>query len=150
MHYHSGTRSCTTMAATGKATRDGSVIFGKNSDRPINEAQPLCFFEAKDYGKGEEVQCSFIRIPQVSHTYACIGSKPHVFFGFEHGINEHGVMIGNEQVSGREAPERRWGLIGMDILRLAPVSYTHLDVYKRQGYSRAILRITESHWMERY
>lgn len=73
----------------------------------------------KDHCEGEEVQCSFIRIPQVSHTYACIGSKPHVFFGFEHGINEHGVMIGNEQVSGREAPERRWGLIGMDILRLA-------------------------------
>jgi len=28
-------------------------------------------------------------------------------------------MIGNEAVSGREFPERRWGLIGMDILRLA-------------------------------
>ncbi len=119
MLYSAGTRSCTTMAATGAATKDGSVIFGKNSDRPINEAQPLCFFEARDHEEGEEVQCSFIRIPQIPHTYACIGSKPHVFFGFEHGINEHGVMIGNEQVSGREAPERRWGLIGMDILRLA-------------------------------
>lgn len=112
-------RSCDTMIAMNKATSDGNVIFGKNSDRPLNEAQPLCFFPAADHMEGEEVQCSFIRIPQVKHTYACIGSKPHVFFGFEHGVNEHGVMIGNEQVSGREAPERRWGLIGMDILRLA-------------------------------
>lgn len=119
MLQNMGTRSCTTMAASGARTKDGSVIFGKNSDRPINEAQPLCFFPAADYPAGSEVQCSFIRIPQVEHTYACIGSKPHVFFGFEHGMNEHGVMIGNEQVSGREEPERRWGLIGMDILRLA-------------------------------
>lgn len=114
-----GTRSCTTMVATGQATKDGTVIFGKNSDRPVNEAQPLCYFPPADHPKGAQVQCSFIKIPQVPHTYGCIGSKPHVFFGFEHGINEHGVMIGNEQVSGREAPERRWGLIGMDILRLA-------------------------------
>lgn len=114
-----GNRSCTTMVARGKATKDGNTIFAKNSDRPINEAQPLRFFPAQDYQKGEEVQCSFITIPQVEHTYACIGSQPHVFFGFEHGINEHGLMIGNEQVSGRELPERRWGLIGMDILRLA-------------------------------
>lgn len=118
MLQNMGTRSCTTMAATGKATEDGSVIFGKNSDRPLNEAQPLRFYPAADYPEGAEVECSFIKIPQVAHTYACIGSKPHVFFGFEHGVNEHGVMIGNEQVSGREAPEPKWGLIGMDILRL--------------------------------
>lgn len=114
-----GMRSCTTMAAAKSATENSTVIFGKNSDRPVNEAQPLCFYPAVDYAHNTEVQCTFIKIPQVSHTYACIGSKPHVFFGFEHGVNEHGVMIGNEQVSGREAPEPRWGLIGMDILRLA-------------------------------
>ena len=114
-----GTRSCTTMVATPSATKDGVTIFGKNSDRPLNEAQPLCYFPAMDYPEGTEVQCSFIRIPKVTHTDACIGSKPHVWFGFEHGVNEHGVMIGNEQVSGREAPERKWGLIGMDIFRLA-------------------------------
>ncbi len=112
-------RSCTTMLAKDGATKNGDTIFAKNSDRPLNEAQPLCFYPAMDYPEGAEVQCSFIRIPQVRHTYSCIGSKPHVFFGFEHGINENGLIIGNEQVSGRELPERQWGLIGMDILRLA-------------------------------
>lgn len=112
-------RSCSSMVATGSATKTGEIIFAKNSDRPLNEAQPLCYYPSKDYPDGKEVMCSFISIPQVSHTYACMGSRPHVFFGFEHGINEHGVMIGNEQVSGRELPERKWGLIGMDILRLA-------------------------------
>lgn len=113
------TRSCSTMVASGKCTKSGNIIFGKNSDRPVNEAQPLCYYPPADHAKGEMVECSFIKIPQVEHTYGCIGSRPHVFFGFEHGVNEHGVMIGNEQVSGREIPERRWGLIGMDILRLA-------------------------------
>lgn len=116
---NSGMRSCTTMAAAGSKTADGNALFGKNSDRPINEAQPMKYFPAADYPAGSEVECSFIKIPQARHTYACYGSQPHVFWGFEHGVNEHGVIIGNEQVSGREAPERRWGLIGMDILRLA-------------------------------
>jgi secernin len=112
-------RSCTSMLAKASATKTGDTIFAKNSDRPLNEAQPLCFYKAMDHPEGAEVQCSFIRVPQVRHTYACIGSRPYVFFGFEHGINEHGLMIGNEQVSGREIPERKWGLIGMDLLRLA-------------------------------
>ena len=112
-------RSCTTMVALGAATKDSSTIFGKNSDRAINESQPLCFYPAQDYPSGATVTCTYIKIPQVSHTYACIGSRPYLFFGFEHGVNEHGVMIGNEAVSGRELPERLWGLIGMDILRLA-------------------------------
>lgn len=111
-------RSCSSMVAAGARTKSGNIIFGKNSDRPINEAQPLCYFPPADHVEGEMVECSFMRVPQVAHTYGCIGSKPHVFFGFEHGVNEHGLIIGNEQVSGREAPERRWGLIGMDILRL--------------------------------
>jgi len=112
-------RSCSTMIAMGTNVKDGSIIFGKNSDRPLNEAQPLIYYPAVDYEENSFVECSFIRIPQVKHTNACIGSRPYVFFGFEHGVNEHGLMIGNEQVSGKEIPERRWGLIGMDILRLA-------------------------------
>lgn len=112
-------RSCSSMVAIGTATKTGEVILAKNSDRPLNEAQPLCYFPAQDYPTGAEVKCTFIAIPQVAHTYACIGSRPYVFFGFEHGVNECGVAIGNEQVSGREVPERQWGLIGMDVLRLA-------------------------------
>lgn len=111
--------SCSTMVALGSATKNGDTIFGKNSDRPVNEAQPLTFYPAKDYPEGSTVKCTYIRIPQVKHTYACIGSRPYNIFGFEHGVNECGVMIGNEAVPARVAPEIRWGLIGMDILHLA-------------------------------
>lgn len=33
---------CDTFVALGSATADGSVIFGKNSDREPNEAHELC------------------------------------------------------------------------------------------------------------
>lgn len=112
-------RSCSSFVVMGSETKSGDIIYAKNSDRPFNEAQPLIYYPAKDHPEGSFTGCSFIKIPQVKHTYACIGSKPHFFWGFEHGINEFGLMIGNEQVSGREIPERRWGLIGMDLLRLA-------------------------------
>ena len=106
------------MIAMPDITADGRVIFGKNSDRPLNEAQPLCYYPAGDYPAGQEVECTYIKIPQVSHTYACIGSRPYSIFGFEMGVNECGVAIGNEAVYGREKPERQWGLLGMDLLRL--------------------------------
>ncbi len=112
-------RSCSTMVAVGSATKNNDIIFGKNSDRPVNEAQPLCFYPAQEHGEGELVKCTYISVPQVKHTYACIGSRPFNIFGFEHGINECGVIIGNEAVYGKELPEIRRGLIGMDILRLA-------------------------------
>lgn len=112
-------KSCSSFVIMGSETNSGEIIYAKNSDRPVNEAQPLIYYPAADHEEGELIDCSFARIPQVKHTYACIGSKPHFFWGFEHGVNEFGLMIGNEQVSGREYPERKWGLIGMDILRLA-------------------------------
>ena len=112
-------RSCSTLVAMPESTQDGTVIFGKNSDRPVNEPQPLQYYPPADHAEGSMVKCTYITIPQAAHTYGCIGSRPYNLFGFEHGVNEHGVVIGNEQVTSRETPERQWGLIGMDLLRLA-------------------------------
>ncbi|MDE8733305.1 carcinine hydrolase/isopenicillin-N N-acyltransferase family protein [Eubacteriales bacterium DFI.9.88] len=120
MKKNAGTsRSCSTLIALQSATEQGDIIFGKNSDRPVNESQPLEYYPPADHQPGEMVQCTYIKIPQVEHTFGYIGSRPYNIFGFEHGINEHGVIIGNEAVTGRETPERQWGLIGMDMLRLA-------------------------------
>lgn len=110
--------SCDTMVALGNSTKSGNVIFAKNSDRPLGESQPLQKFEAADYAEGELLSCTYITIPQVNHTYKVLGSKPFWMWGFEHGINEHGVVIGNEAVWSREKEEGTNGLIGMDLLRL--------------------------------
>lgn len=79
--------SCDTMVALGNSTASGNVIFAKNSDRPVTEAQPLVNIPAAEYDVGEMVQCTYIRIPQVSHTYRVLGSKPYWIWGFEHGMN---------------------------------------------------------------
>ena len=94
-------RSCSSFVVMGTETKSGNIIYAKNSDRPFNESQPLIYYPAADHPEGSYTECSFIKIPQVKHTYACIGSKPHFFWGFEHGVNERGLAIGNEQVSGR-------------------------------------------------
>lgn len=110
--------SCDTMVALGNSTKSGNLIFAKNSDRPLTEAQPLVVYPAGDHKPDEMVQCTYIKIPQAAHTYRVLGSKPFWIWGFEHGMNEHHVVIGNEAVWAREPEEKEDGLLGMDLLRL--------------------------------
>ncbi len=108
---------CDTSVATGSATADGSVIFAKNSDRKANECQPLRSYPRGEYPANSRVRCTHREIPQARETWALVGSQPYWMWGFEIGVNEHGVAIGNEAVYGREGYEET-GLLGMDYLRL--------------------------------
>ncbi len=108
---------CDILVALGNSTKDGSVIFGKNSDRPYMEAQLITYMPRTKYSKGEEVKCTYISIPQVSETAAIILSQSWWMWGAEMGVSEHGVAIGNEAIYTLE-PLKRIGLLGMDLLRL--------------------------------
>ena len=108
---------CDTLVALGNSTEDGSVIFGKNSDRPQEEVQLITYFPRTSYPEGEKLNCTYITIPQVSETAAILLSQPWWMWGAEMGANEYGVVIGNEAVHTRE-PLRNKGLLGMDLLRL--------------------------------
>ena len=109
---------CDTVIALGNSTKDGSVLFGKNSDREPNEAQNLVFLPRKKYSNKDKVKCTYISIPQVEETYAVLLSQPFWMWGCEMGANEFGVTIGNEAVWSKE-PYRKTGLLGMDLMRLA-------------------------------
>jgi len=109
---------CDTMVALGNATADGSVLFAKNSDREANEAHEIIGLPAADYQEGERVDCTYLSIPQATHTYAVMLAKPYWIWGAEMGANEHGVVIGNEAVFSRIPAGKEPGLIGMDYLRL--------------------------------
>jgi len=111
-------QSCDTWVALQDATADGSVILAKNSDRPPMEAQPLVHVPQAEHGSGTKVKCTYIEIPQVPVTYEHLGSKIWWAFGYEHGMNEHGVAIGNEAVFSKEPCQWGDGLLGMDLLRL--------------------------------
>ena len=108
---------CDTFVALGNSTEDGSIIFGKNSDRPNNEAQLITYSPRMEYSKSEMLKCTYIEIPQVFETAAILLSQPWWMWGAEMGVNEYGVAIGNEAVYTHE-PLRNNSLLGMDLLRL--------------------------------
>src|SRR5689334_8324313 len=97
-------RSCDTAVALGDATTDGAVLLAKNSDRSPGEAQRLIGVPAAQHDDGETLRCQYLTIPQAPRTAALIGSQPYWLWGFEHGLNEHGVAIGNEALHTRETP----------------------------------------------
>jgi secernin len=109
--------SCDTLVALGSETRSGHTLFAKNSDRPSTECQPLQLVPARRHPPGATVPCTRLDIPEVSETLAVLGSRPWWIWGFEHGVNEAGVAIGNEALHTRETPAET-GLLGMDLLRL--------------------------------
>ena len=93
--------SCDTMVALGSSTVSGNTLFAKNSDRLPNECQPLVQVKRGKHKAETVVNCQFIDVPQVAVTYAHVGSRPYWCWGYEHGFNEHQVVIGNEAVKSR-------------------------------------------------
>lgn len=108
---------CDTIVALAGAAADGVVLFGKNSDRPPGEPQAPVLLERATHPAGSTVRCQYVEIPQVRETARVLGSRPTWLCGFEMGLNEHGVAIGNETVFAHEAPAAI-GLLGMDLVRL--------------------------------
>jgi dipeptidase len=109
---------CDCLAAVAAETRIGSTLFAKNSDRSEHECQPFVQQPAAFHAPGSGVKCTHVEIPQVAETYAVMGHSPWWVWGFEHGVNEHAVAIGNETVFSKEPLEEQPGLIGMDLVRL--------------------------------
>jgi len=110
---------CDTFLALPSVTADGSTIFGKNSDREPNEAQVLEYHPARVHSLPQNVQCTYLAIPQVKETFATLLCRPFWMWGAEMGANEKGVVIGNEAVFTRMPVNRKGGLTGMDLIRLA-------------------------------
>ena len=105
---------CDTFAVVDR----GRVIFGKNSDRRVNEPHLMVRVPRKDHQEGATVKTTYVTAPQARQTYEAMLFKPSWIWGAEMGCNEFGLCIGNEAVFSKEpaAPE---SLIGMDYVRLA-------------------------------
>lgn len=103
---------CDTLCAIGR----GRTLFGKNSDRPVAEAQVVEAHAARP--AGGRMRTQYVEIDDAG-AYAVVGSRPTWLWGFEHGVNEHGVAIGNEKVWTVDDPHAAEpALIGMDLVRL--------------------------------
>ncbi len=111
-------RVCDSVVALGPETAAGVALFAKNSDRLAGECQPLVQHAEAHHAPGTRLRCTHVEIAQVPHTHRVLGHSPFWVWGFEHGVNEHAVAIGNQTVFSKEPLEEEPGLIGMDLVRL--------------------------------
>ena len=109
---------CDTLVALPSATAAATTLFAKNSDRERNEAQGLELHPARDHAEGSFVRLTYITVPQVARTRACLIARPFQMWGAEMGANDAGVAIGNEAVHSVVAASETPALTGMDLVRL--------------------------------
>ena len=104
---------CDTLCAPGA----GGFVFAKNSDRPVGEVQLVVPFGRRPTA-GCSLRTQYLSIGDTG-AHATLLSCPTWLWGAEHGVNEHGVAIGNERVATvHDAARARPTLIGMDLVRL--------------------------------
>ncbi len=104
---------CDTLCAPGRR----GMVFAKNSDRPPGEVQIAWPF-GRRASAGCTLRTQYLSIGDAG-AHATFLSCPTWLWGAEHGVNEHGVAIGNERVSTtHDAAAAKPALIGMDLVRL--------------------------------
>ena len=104
------------MVSTGASSSGGGSLFAKNSDRPADEAQPLELHAAE---RSVVSGTRFVAIDGPAAAFRHIGSRPDWCWGYEHGFNEHQVVIGNEALPTLLPETDEPKLVGMEIVRLA-------------------------------
>lgn len=120
--------SCDTFAVKSASGTSPYTLFGKNSDRPARESQPLTRVPARK-GRGRTLSLAYVEIADVEETLTHLGSSPYWCWGHEMGMNAAGVVIGNEALFTRDLAvhinqEKAGeavvpGILGMELVRLA-------------------------------
>ena len=112
---------CDTLCVLGS----GRTLLAKPSDRPPDEVQVV-----EAHGRrpgGGRLRTQYLELDDAG-AHALVGSRPEWLWGLEHGVNEHGVAIGNEKVITVVDP---WAappaLLGMDLVRLGLERATTAD-----------------------
>ncbi len=92
------------------------TLFAKSSDRPPREPQVIEPYPPRP--PASELRTQYLTIDDPGAP-ALIGSRPDWLWGFEHGVNEHRVAVGNEQLWTVDDPSASpEAFTGMDLVRL--------------------------------
>ena len=108
---------CDLVVALARATVDGQTLFGQNSDRPVRTGPLMCRTPGREFAPGEKVRRPAVEVPQVRQTFTVLANRPDGWWGYSHGVNEHGVAAGGTVVRTR-AVRGTTGLSGGELVRL--------------------------------
>jgi secernin len=104
------------MCDTMCALQPGRALFAKSSDRPVAEPQLVEAHPARP--AAGSLHTTYLELPDAG-ALSVLGSRPDWMWGFEHGVNERGVAIGNEEIwTIDDATVLPPALTGMDLVRL--------------------------------
>lgn len=106
------------MCDTQLIRQEGETFFAKNSDREASEPQIVCYIPPVVDDASAELQTTYLSIPQSPCRHGVILSKPAWMWGAEMGVNDCGVVIGNEAVFSKLVARTGIALLGMDLVRL--------------------------------
>jgi secernin len=107
---------CDMVAALGRATVDGHTLFGHNSGQPGGRGQALRLVRGRPFELGQTVRTQHLELPQARHTCTVLGSQAAGAWGYEQGINEHGLVAGRAPLRTRLPAGA--GLNGSELVRL--------------------------------
>lgn len=109
---------CDMVVALGRATVDGETLFGHNCNQPGSEPMELVRVPGRVFSPGEVVPMGGLLLPQARRTWTVLAGRCTGQWGYQHGLNEHGVAAGLTSIGTRPRPSEP-GLSGPDLVRLA-------------------------------
>ncbi|MFY9224537.1 MAG: C69 family dipeptidase [Blastocatellia bacterium] len=106
------------MCDTQIIRKNNAVFFAKNSDREPTEMQLVVRIPAIENSTTPNLRTTYLTIPESKKRFGVILSKPVWTWGSEMGVNDQGLVIGNQALF-TKVHDKTNGLIGMDLVRLA-------------------------------
>jgi secernin len=132
--------ACDMVVALGRATGDGSTLFGHNSGRAAGQCQVVHRTVGRPFELGEKVRTQCLELPQARRTYTVLASQAPGVWGYDHGVSDQRVAVGRTTLRTRLRCQRPT-LLGTDLVRLVlerAHSATHavdvlIDLVDRHG-----------------
>lgn len=109
---------CDMLVALARATVEGETLFGHNCNQPGRESMELVRVPGRVFSAGEVVPMSRLLVPQARRTWTVLAGRCPGQWGYQHGLNEHGISAGLTSIGNRPRPLET-GLSGPDLVRLA-------------------------------
>jgi dipeptidase len=110
---------CTTFCANGSVLESGKgTIIAKNRDLGPDTLSEVAVVQPSNYLEDEVYRAAYIDIPQVEHSYKFVGSRSAGRWGYGMGVNEHQVIVSDNDAPTRDMLAFTDGLHDNDYVRI--------------------------------